>query len=459
MTRLLLYSQDTQMTALLAATLGDDFCLCMERRADKVRESISRGQCDVTILDLDPNTSPIPQQLAFFDEIRESGVPVVVMTGEDSGAMSMDLVQRGVYNCIRKPPVLPELKIVVRRAHEFAVMKRELEHARRRLLPTGCDHLIGASARSQVVYDLIRRVANLDASVLITGESGTGKELIAHAIHNLSNRKGRPFVAVSCGAIPDTLVEAELFGAEKGAFTDAATRRIGYLEEAGNGTVFFDEIAEFSAHTQVKLLRVLQERVFSRLGSSHPIPLQARLVFATHRNLLGMVEGGTFREDLYYRVNVMGIKSPPLRDHTEDIPPLAQHFVREYSQLCQRSVTRVAPNAMALLLEYGWPGNVRELENVIQSAIILGNSDAVLPQDLPSIMQHPDLLGVGDSLPRASFEDQMHDHKLKLVHMALEECNGNRTLAARSLHISRTYLHHLIKSPEEGDDLAAPAGN
>jgi DNA-binding NtrC family response regulator len=446
------------MTALLAATLSDDFCLCMERRADKVRETISRGQCDVTILDLDPSTSPIPQQLAFFDEIRESGVPVVVMTGEASGLMSMDLVRRGVYNCIRKPPVLPELKIVVRRAHEFAVLKRELEHARRRLLPTGCDGLIGASARSQVVYDLIRRVANLDASVLITGESGTGKELIAHAIHNLSNRKGRPFVAVSCGAIPDTLVEAELFGAEKGAYTDAATRRKGYMEEVGNGTLFFDEIAEFSAHTQVKLLRVFQQREFSRLGSSQLLRLEARLLFATNKDLLEMVGQGTFREDLYYRVNVMRIHSPALRDRTEDIPSLAQHFLQHYSHLYQKSITRVTPNAMALLLAYDWPGNVRELENVIQGAIILSDEDAIQPVHLPLTMQHPDLLGVGDSLPGASFEEQMRDYKLKLANIAIQECHGNKTLAARSLQISRTYLHRLIKSPEEGDDLVAASG-
>jgi len=178
-------------------------------------------------------------------------------------------VERGVYNYIRKPPVLPELKIVVRRAHEFAVLKQEREQERQSLTSSGCDQLIGSSVRFQVVYGLIRRVAKLDAPVLITGESGTGKELIAHAIHNLSNRKEHPFVAVPCGAIPDTLIEAELFGAEKGAFTGAATRRKGYMEEAGNGTLFFDEIGELSAYTQVKLLRVLQEREFSRLEAAN----------------------------------------------------------------------------------------------------------------------------------------------------------------------------------------------
>jgi len=457
MIRLLLYSQDISLQPLLAPTLGGEFSIFLERRMDKIKEAISHEHCDVLLLDLDSSSYPIQEQLGVFDQVPDLGVPVVVMTDDNSRATAMGLVQRGVYNYIRKPPALLELKIVVRRAYEFAVLKRELETVRQRLSPSGCDQLIGSSARSQVVYDLIRRVANLEASVLITGESGTGKELIAHAIHNLSNRKQYPFVAVSCGAIPDTLIEAELFGAEKGAFTGAAVRRKGYLEEAGNGTLLFDEIAEFSAHTQVKLLRVLQEKEFSRLGSSQVIPLRARLLFATHRNLLEMVKEGTFRQDLYYRVNVMGIKSPGLRDHTEDIPQLAQHFLEQYARIYQRAMTRITPNAMALLIEYEWPGNVRELENVIQGAIILSDNDAIYPKDLPDTLQRPDLLGLGDSLPVASFEDQMRDYKIKLAHAAIQECNGNKTLAARSLHISRTYLHRLIKGPGEDDDSLSPS--
>ena len=459
MIRLLLHSEDVDLAALLAPTLGSGFSTFFERRRDRVRELISQRHCDVLILDLNSRSYPIQQQFEFFDEIRDFGVPVVVMTDDDSKSTAMDLVERGVYNYIRKPPVLPELKIVVRRAHEFAVLKQELEQERQSSICSGCDRLIGSSARFQVVYGLIRRVAKLDAPVLITGESGTGKELIAHAIHNLSNRKECPFVAVPCGAIPDTLIEAELFGAEKGAFTGAATRRKGYMEEAGNGTLFFDEIGELSAYTQVKLLRVLQQREFSRLGSSQLIPLQSRLLFATHRNLLEMVAEGSFREDLYYRVNVMGIKSPALRDHTEDIPRLAEHFLKEYSRLYRRSMSSVRPNAMALLLEYQWPGNIRELENVIQGAIILSDDDTIQPKDLPQTMQHPDLLGLGDSLPGASFEEQMRDYKIKLAHAALAECHGNKTLAARSLQISRTYLHRLIKGPEEDDDpLSASTG-
>ncbi len=252
-------------------------------------------------------------------------------------------------------------------------------------------------------------------------------------------------MAVSCGAIPDTLIEAELFGYEKGAFTGAVGSRKGYLEQAGQGTLFLDEIGELSPHTQVKLLRVLQERQFSRLGTSAVVPLHARVLFATHRNLGKMVEEGRFRLDLYYRVNVMGIKAPSLRDHSEDIPTLARHFLDKYSGLYRKPVTSITPGAMALLVDYVWPGNVRELENVIQKAIILTDDDTIGSEHLPEDLQQPDLLGLGDSLPAASFEDQLHDYKVKLAQKAVAECNGNKTLAARSLNISRTYLHRLIK--------------
>jgi len=460
MIKLLLYSRDPSLALLLAPTLGCEFSVFAERRVDRIREIVSRGECDVLILDLDSDSCQIERQLGFFDEIRDLGPPVVVMTDDDTRATALDLVQRGVYNYIRRPPVLAELKIVVRRAHEYAVLKRELENVRRRLIPCGCDRLIGSSSRLHVVYDLISRVASLNAPVLITGESGTGKELIARAIHNLGERRKDPFIAVSCGAIPETLIEAELFGAERGAFTGAATRRSGYLEEAGNGTLFFDEIGEFSACTQVKLLRVLQERTYSRLGSSQLIPLGARLLFATHRNLQEMVANGTFRQDLYYRVNVFGIKSPGLRDHSEDIPLLALHFLEKYARQYNRPTTRIAPSTMALLIEYEWPGNVRELENVIQGGIILSDNESIQPKDLPPAMQHPELLGIGDSLPGASFEEQMQDYKIRLAHRAIEDCNGNKTLAARRLQISRTYLHRLIRDPaEEVDSFSAAGGS
>jgi DNA-binding NtrC family response regulator len=456
MIRLLLYSQDKRLPLLLGPTLGSEFEVTLESNPEKVREQVRNQRCHVVILDLDSGSA---DQQRFVDDMHSARVPVVVMADDDHREAAMDLVQRGVYDYFRKPPCLAELKIVVRRAYEHSRMRRDLDSMSQQLRVTatsGCDQLIGSSARLQHVYDLIHRVTRLNAFVLITGETGTGKELIARAIHNLSERQSSPFVAVSCGAIPETLIEAELFGYEKGAFTGAVGSRKGYLEQAGQGTLFLDEIGELSSQTQVKLLRVLQERQFSRLGSSAMVPLQARVLFATHRNLAKMVEEGRFRLDLYYRVNVMGIKAPSLRDHTEDIPTLARHFLEKYSEIYHKPVASITPGAMALLVDYDWPGNVRELENVIQKAIILTDDDSVGPQQLPEDLQQPDLLGLGDSLPAASFEDQLRDYKVKLAQKAVAECNGNKTLAARSLHISRTYLHRLIKDfmEEETPEIA-----
>ena len=446
MIRLLLYSQNKKLPFLLGPTLGNEFDVSLESSADKAKELIQNQRCHVLILDLDSGDPGLQRE--FVRGMGAAGVPIVVMADDDQRDLALELVQHGAYDYFRKPPSLAELKIVARRAYEHSRMGRDLANMSQQLrvsATSGCDQLIGSSARLQHVYDLIRRVAGLNAFVLITGESGTGKELIARAIHNLSELQQAPFVAVSCGAIPETLIEAELFGYEKGAFTGAVGSRKGYLEQAGQGTLFLDEIGELSAHTQVKLLRVLQERQFSRLGSSSIVPLNARILFATHRNLAKMVEEGRFRLDLYYRVNVMGIKAPSLRDHTEDIPTLARHFLEKYSEIYRKPVRSITPGAMALLVDYHWPGNVRELENVIQKAIILTDDDRVCPEHLPEDLQQPDLLGVGESMPGASFDDQLRDYKVKLAQRAVAECNGNKTLAARSLNISRTYLHRLIK--------------
>jgi DNA-binding NtrC family response regulator len=454
MIRLVLFSGDAKLQRLLAPALGQEYSVLVESDGARLKQIVIDGLADVVILDLDSNYSSIDQQLAFFDEIRDSRVPVVAMTDDIRRSTAIELLQRGVYDSFHKPPNLPELKIVVRRAHEHAILKKDLEKTNEKLRATSsCDSLIGASARSQVVYDLIRRVSNLDAFVLITGESGTGKELVARAIHNLSHRAKEPFVAVSCGAIPDTLIEAELFGHEKGAFTGTAGARAGHMEQAGEGTLLLDEIGELSLQTQVKLLRVLQQREFSRLGSNKLIPLKARVLFATHRNLAQMVDEGTFRQDLYYRVNVMRINIPPLRDRTEDIPMLAEHFVQQYAALFNKPVREIKPNAMALLFEYDWQGNIRELENAIQRAVILATGDSIVPEDLPEALQQPDLMGSDDLIP-GSFEDQLRDYKVKLANKAIRECNGNKTLAARSLSISRAYLHRLIRMTPEDSNAA-----
>jgi DNA-binding NtrC family response regulator len=458
MIRLLFHSEDSKLKYLLAPTLGAEFKVTVESDRHRVKQLMADNQCDVLILDFDSSHCSSEQQLNIIDEYRQSHIPVVVMTDDDRRSTVIELIQRGVYDYFRKPPSIPELRIIIRRAHEHAALKRELAsayeqmHAPQLRLASGCDQLIGSSARSRVIYDLIRRVANLNSFVLITGESGTGKELIARAIHNLSDRAKEPFIAVSCGAIPETLIEAELFGYEKGAFTGANGSRAGYLEQAGNGTLFLDEIGELSLHTQVKLLRVLQQREFMKLGSSRTIPLRARVLFATHRNLAEMVEEGTFRQDFYYRVNVMKINAPALRDRTEDIPVLAEHFLQQYSQLYQKPVRTIQPTAMAALIDYSWPGNVRELENIIQSAIILTEGDSIGLEDLPDAFQLLDPLCLEDTLPAGSFEAQLRDYRVKLAMRAVQDANGNKTIAARSLSISRAYLHRLIR--EAGEDVA-----
>jgi DNA-binding NtrC family response regulator len=298
----------------------------------------------------------------------------------------------------------------------------------------------------EAVFELIRRVTDLNASVLITGESGTGKELVARAIHNLGRMARRPFVAVSCGAIPETLIEAELFGHEKGAFTGTVGAREGYFEQAGDGTLFLDEIGDLSLNTQVKLLRVLQQREFSRLGSARTIPLRARLLFATHRNLAEAVAQGRFRQDLYYRINVMEIECPALVDRPEDVPLLANSFLLRYSRDYGKPIKGIQAEAMALLESHAWPGNVRELENVIQRAIIIAQRDHIGVEDLPAAIGERGLKVVN---PEAGcFERQVRQYKTKLAYTAIQECNGNKTLAARNLNISRAYLHRLIRAED-----------
>jgi len=289
--------------------------------------------------------------------------------------------------------------------------------------------------------------------VLVTGESGTGKELIASAIHNLGARSGKPFVAVSCGAIPETLIEAELFGHEKGAFTGSTGTRIGYLEQAGDGTLFLDEIGALSLSTQVKLLRVLQQREFSRLGCNRSIPLRARLVFATHQDLVEMVAQGTFRQDLYYRINVIRIEAPPLRDHLEDMPQIVDYFLRLYSEMYQKPIAGMDAGVMPQLQDYHWPGNVRELENIIQRAIILAPGNRITAECLPQHIQEDGIIKIDDYRAAGSFERQIRDYKVQLAVAAVREHNGNKTLAARSLQISRAYLHRLIRVAEPGLDV------
>jgi DNA-binding NtrC family response regulator len=455
MIRIGLYSEDRTLHPLLSSVLGKDFQVLLESDEEGMENLVNAGECDVMILDLNSHHGSLNERIEFSRELISSHVPSVIMADDGLRSTAFELVHAGGFGYCRRPPSIRDLKTMLARAYANSTMKQQLHPPPLPVIePASCDRLIGSSPQMQSVYQLVRRVTNLNASVLITGESGTGKELIARAIHNLGSRSSRPFVAVSCGAIPETLIEAELFGHEKGAFTGTVGAREGYFEQAGDGTLFLDEIGDLSLFTQVKLLRVLQQMEFNRLGSNRLIPLRARLIFATHQDLGKLVAEGKFRQDLYYRINVMRIESPALQEHPEDIPQIAMHFLRHYSKVFQKPMEDIDPDALSLLQNYPWPGNVRELENTMQRAIILATGTTIRAEDVPLNTQDDDLSEIGDVVdigdynPAGSFERQLRDYKIKLAVSAVREHNGNKTLAARSLCISRAYLHRLIRLAE-----------
>jgi DNA-binding NtrC family response regulator len=446
MIRIGLLSEDHTLQPLLSSALGKEFQVLIALSEEDINLLIDAGECDVLVLDLNSSYGSLKERIESYRRIIATPVPSLVMADDGLRSTAAELVRQGAYGYCRRPPSIRELKAMLCRANENSALKRQLQTAQPRTNVDGsCDRLIGSSPQIQKVYELVHRVANLNASVLVTGESGTGKELIARAIHNLGSRSHRPFVAVSCGAIPETLIEAELFGHEKGAYTGTVGAREGYFEQARDGTLFLDEIGDLSLFTQVKLLRVLQQMEFNRLGGTRLIPLRARLIFATHQDLGKLVAEGKFRQDLYYRINVMRINSPSLADHAEDIPAIAAHCLSHYSQLFQKPMESIAPEAMTMLQNYSWPGNVRELENIIQRAIILAPGETIRAEELPLNMHADKVIDISDYNPEGSFERQLRDYKVKLATEAVRENNGNKTLAARSLGISRAYLHRLIR--------------
>lgn len=464
MIRIGLLSEDRALQTLLASALGKDFQVELAASEGDVVRLVDGGETDALILDLSSNNGSIKERVESSRRILAHPLPAIIMADDGLRSTAVELVRLGAYGYCRRPPSIRELKAMLCRASENSLLRRQLETVHQKVeTATTCDRLIGASSAIRQVYQLVHRVANLNASVLVAGESGTGKELIARAIHNLGSRSEKPFVAVSCGAIPETLIEAELFGHEKGAFTGTVGAREGYFEQAKDGTLFLDEIGDLSLYTQVKLLRVLQQMEFSRLGSSKLIPLKARLIFATHQDLAKLVAEGKFRQDLYYRINVMKIVSPPLADHAEDIPQIATHYLKHYAELFQKPMHSIAPEAMAMLQSCPWPGNVRELENTIQRAIILAPGMTIRPEDLPLNMHGDKVIDISEYNPECTFERQLRDYKIKLAIDAVRENNGNKTLAARSLGISRAYLHRLIRlgepdlvfEPEEGSASAS----
>jgi transcriptional regulator with GAF, ATPase, and Fis domain len=308
-------------------------------------------------------------------------------------------------------------------------------------------NMVGESPRMRDVFQFIQRTARTDATVLINGESGTGKELIARAIHRASPRAHKPFVALNCAALPENLLESELFGHERGAFTGAVVQKKGKLEVAEGGTVFLDEIGDMAPVLQAKLLRVLQEREFERVGGTKTIKMDVRILAATNRNLEESIRSGTFRQDLYFRLNVVSVRAPALRERREDIPLLAFYFANKYAERAKRSINGISPEARACLVQYEWPGNVRELENSIERAVVLGSTDIILPEDLPENVVE----GALERTPQGNsalpaFHDGVREAKKHLVTTALEQSEGNITDAARRLGLHPNYLHRLMRN-------------
>jgi DNA-binding NtrC family response regulator len=422
----------------------------------RVLEAASRAQAvkllqhehiDVVLSDLHlpPHLEDISEGLAIIEAARETDFPaqVVVITGTDSKSAALQAVKLGAYGFFEKPVDAAEVLHIVNQA---ARMRRlEIENARLRgelVGALGFGRLIGSSPSLEKTLKQARAVANTNATVLMTGENGTGKEMLARAIHEESSRAHGPFIAVSCAALPETLIESELFGHEKGAFTSATHARKGRFELADGGTLFLDEIVELSPSVQVKLLRVLQERTFERVGGTKTISVDIRLIAASNRDLEIAVAGDSFRRDLFYRLNVVPLLLPPLRQRREDIPELAAHFAAKAAEKHGRSTPQLCPELIDSLQEYEWPGNVRELENLMERLVLLDRQPTLGLEFLPEKMLKT--LPVPGLPNQTTFESEMIATKRRLIVGALEAEGGNKVAAAKRLGISRSYLHRLI---------------
>ena len=366
----------------------------------------------------------------------DSNIIIIIMTGYASVETAVLALKNGAYDYITKPFDPDDLAHVVRKSLEHRRMKEENLRLRENLEQVQAVELVGQSPAMQKVIDLIRTVAPTDTTVLIHGESGTGKELVARAIHNLSPRRFMPMVTIHCGALTETLLESELFGHEKGAFTGAQYRKKGKFEVAEGGTVFLDEIADISLKTQTDLLRVLQEKEITRVGGNQAIRVDFRAVAASNRDLATLVKEGTFRPDLFYRLNVFGIEVPPLRERKEDIPLLADHFIRKYARAMNKRFTGLSRPALEVLLHYDWPGNVRELENAIERALVIGREPEIQGGDFPL-----QLTATPQPENGLTLEDVERAH---ILHV-LETCDWNQTRAAKVLQIDRVTLYNKIK--------------
>ena len=444
--RVLLIDDEARVRTSLKMVLDPLYEILQAGDGHEGLEVFRKEEPDLVLLDV---VLPGTDGLAVLQTLRmeRKVTPVIMLTGTKSVKTAVDAMKLGAADYLSKPFDVDELRIVIDRTLNSSDLEQEVKHLRAQVVQRYAFHnLIGKSEGMQDIYSKIEQVADSRTTVLITGESGTGKELVAKALHYNSSRRDRPFVALNCAALPETLIESELFGHEKGSFTDATARRTGQFELAHTGTLFLDEIGDLSAITQAKLLRVIQEREFTRIGGIQPIKVDVRIVAATNKNLDELVRKGQFREDLYYRINVISLYLPPLRERSEDIPLLAKHFLEKRVEEEKRSRIEFGKEALDLLTRYSWPGNVRELENFVEQAFIWSQHAAeITPEHLPtSIKSDSRSTSLRDDTlaGRMSLEKAVMEFEREIILDALKRTNYVQTHAANLLGISRRMLKY-----------------
>ncbi|OLC90058.1 MAG: DNA-binding response regulator [Acidobacteria bacterium 13_1_40CM_4_58_4] len=430
--------------------------------AEAAAEKLSQTHYDVLITD---HNLPGKTGVELLEEtlVRYPEIIGVVITGYGTIETAVSAIKKGAYNYLTKPFKLVELPIMVRKGLRERQLRFENQYLKKQLNEKyGFNNIIGSGRAMNRIFELVDTIAGLNSTVLIQGETGTGKELIAKAIHFNSPRKDQKLVSINCGAIPENLLESELFGHVKGAFTGAVQTRIGRFEQANGGTIFLDEIGNMPMALQVKLLRVLQEREFERVGGNSTVKVDVRIIAATSSNLDQMVKDGTFREDLFYRLNVIPINLPPLRERREDVPLLVQRFIEHFCERHKLDLKTISPQVTKALMAYEWPGNVRQLENIVERMVALtGNRPAILPTDLPSEIQNRESLNFVPliEIPEEgiNFQNVVTDMERELILQSLRKTNGNKKLAAKLLNLKRTTLIEKIKRIGLGEEIAASA--
>jgi two-component system response regulator AtoC len=446
---ILVVDDDPQMQFFLKEALErQQYHVTVKATAEAALMALKASAYDLVLMDV---RLPGMNGLDAVAEIQtfDPRTPIIVMTAHGTRETALEAVRRGAYDYFTKPFRLDEMEIIVRRALEKKQLAVEIDQLREQLAAgPRRGRLVGSSRAMEEVRHLIDRAAPTDSTVLVLGESGTGKELIAEAIHEHSSRRARPFVKLNCAAIPETLLESELFGHEKGAFTGAVARKLGKFEQANGGTLLLDEIGDMSLATQAKILRALQERELQRVGGNQTIKVDVRILASTNKDLEKAVKEGTFRDDLYYRLNVVTIKVPALRERRDEIHELADHFLADANQRLNRRVMRLAPDALAALMEYGWPGNVRELRNVIERAVVVNDADVLALDSFPSPIKPSEASGATtrwETLQDLSLDEKVAHLERAFVLDALTRSSGVQAAAARMLGITERSVWHLVK--------------